>query len=612
MSGAVILADQPTGAGAGSPGIARNDLWLEREINFSCAESGNTTFLWELLRQPVGSALTMGTPTSSTSSLTPEVVGTYRVRLTTNGGGAGNEQTLVFRVRYDVVGGLANRGWAYPAPDEVNEEANYDSNTRGYAEPFETILEDVRVNLGVGSGGTTTPEDIFAIFDAAEWNEIAVPGGSAVHKALAWDSGVGCFVAITSDGTGTVIRSVDGVTWTAVSSGVTENWKGLTYSADLSLLCAVANSNGGGQEVMTSSNGGVSWVPHTVESPSLNWNAVAWSPELGLFVAVGDGNGAGQNIMRSEDGSTWLNCTEADTHDGTETWGAIVWAPPSVLVPTGQFFAVARGGAFRTMFSLDGITWVKKSSLPDYGNGIAWNGELFVVACGNEGICTSPTGVTWTTQPSSTAFNDINSFYAVVWAPELSLFVAGGNSNYEVGVSKDGITWYPRIIHAPSDNYVISFAWSDFRRTFVAGGDSEAFVLVSRPLQGSTTAPTTGVTAVDEVLTTPDATPATIYSYTPSGNSKLISFQLQLLASNQPSSALFVLAALCKIDSGGTITELDTFFMNGPFRDQPSWDVTVTPSGGSILIVVTGNFDAVDWRVTGTVTEHTLGAGPGA
>jgi hypothetical protein len=121
-----------------------------------------------------------------------------------------------------------------------------------------------------------------------------------------------------------------------------------------------------------------------------------------------------------------------------------------------------------------------------------------------------------------------------------------------------------------------------------------------------------GVTAIDAVLTTPNLTPLSIYTYTPSAVSKLIAFQVQLMASNQVSTAQFVLSALFSINSGGVISEHNTTFLNGPFRDQPSWDVTLNINAGTIEFLVAGSFDDVDWRITGTATEHSLGAGAGA
>ena len=156
MPGAVIVADQNTGAGAGSPGVARRDLWQSRAVSLYLGVGGNTTYLWELLSKPTGSAAALTSSTASTSGFTPDLVGTYRIRLTVNGGGPGNVQTRVYRCRYNNVGALASRGWAVPAYGETAAEANYDTNAIGYGEVFETILADILANLGGGSVPTGT------------------------------------------------------------------------------------------------------------------------------------------------------------------------------------------------------------------------------------------------------------------------------------------------------------------------------------------------------------------------------------------------------------------------------------------------------------------------
>lgn len=144
MPGAVIVADQPSGAGSGVPGTARKDLWLSQQINLSVATSGNNTYEWALLDIPPGSAVELSSTTDMAVDFTPDVAGTYRVRLVTNGGGAGNIQILVLRVRFSNTGALVNRGWALPALGESGtSENNYAGNTRGYDEVFEFILNDL-------------------------------------------------------------------------------------------------------------------------------------------------------------------------------------------------------------------------------------------------------------------------------------------------------------------------------------------------------------------------------------------------------------------------------------------------------------------------------------
>lgn len=146
MSGAVIVIDQLSGAGAGTPGVARDDLWLMQEVTLRCGTSGNSSYLWSLLSVPAGSAATLDAPEQHTCRFVPDLVGTYRVRLITNGGGPGNIQVLVIRVRFDSAGEVVRRGWAYPAVGETVGENNFEGNDRSWAKAIEDIFEDIRIN----------------------------------------------------------------------------------------------------------------------------------------------------------------------------------------------------------------------------------------------------------------------------------------------------------------------------------------------------------------------------------------------------------------------------------------------------------------------------------
>lgn len=158
MAGAIIVIDQSTGAGAGTPGVARNDCWQDQQINLSCATGGNSSFQWDLLDIPPGSAAALTGAGTSTPSFTPDLIGSYRIQLITSGGGPGNVQILIVRVRYDDTGVLQQFGWALPAYGEQAGEANYNSNVRGWAEEIEFITASTQdrittLELGGGGGG---------------------------------------------------------------------------------------------------------------------------------------------------------------------------------------------------------------------------------------------------------------------------------------------------------------------------------------------------------------------------------------------------------------------------------------------------------------------------
>lgn len=162
MPGASIALDQdrPSGTSFGTPGIARNDLWVGRTIRPRSAIGGNGGQVWTLVGAPAGSTAFITDPDDVTCALTPDLSGTYIFQLVTNGGGTGNNQTLVARCRYDVNGALTNRGWALPGVGELQPFANYDGNERGWDEPWDFIIADLLANASFsGGGGVTAVQD---------------------------------------------------------------------------------------------------------------------------------------------------------------------------------------------------------------------------------------------------------------------------------------------------------------------------------------------------------------------------------------------------------------------------------------------------------------------
>jgi hypothetical protein len=143
---AQITIDQPSGAGSGTPGESRTDIWLSQQVNLTSSGTGSS-YLWELLDQPPGSAAVINNPTLVTADITPDVVGTYRFRLTVDGGGSGNVTIRIMRVRYTSTGVLTKRGWALPAVEENDDENNESGNTRGWAPGWESIVSDINAAL---------------------------------------------------------------------------------------------------------------------------------------------------------------------------------------------------------------------------------------------------------------------------------------------------------------------------------------------------------------------------------------------------------------------------------------------------------------------------------
>ena len=130
----------------GTPGIARDDIWQSNPVACQSTLSGNVTYLWAFLDVPPGSGATFTGSTTATATFTPDLLGTYRIQLTTNGGGLGNVMILVVRVRKNSTGVLQHSGICLPAFGERVGEDNVlippvsgPQNARGYAPFFEEL-----------------------------------------------------------------------------------------------------------------------------------------------------------------------------------------------------------------------------------------------------------------------------------------------------------------------------------------------------------------------------------------------------------------------------------------------------------------------------------------
>jgi len=84
--------------------------------------------------------------------------------------------------------------------------------------------------------------------------------------------------------------------WISSTSAADNSWRGVRWSPELGLFCAVSIS-GAGNRVMTSPDG-ITWTIRTSAADN-QWYSVCWSPELGLFCAVAS-TGTGNRAMTSK------------------------------------------------------------------------------------------------------------------------------------------------------------------------------------------------------------------------------------------------------------------------------------------------------------------------
>jgi len=228
-------------------------------------------------------------------------------------------------------------------------------------------------------------------------------------------------------------------------------WRGVEWSPNLGIFCAISDRSNGTDCVQTSTDG-INWTTATsVPANVLIWSDICWSPQLGLFCAVGYSASIASKAMTSPDGLTWT----IQTVPNNNKWQRVCWSQTLGLFcavsPTTQAGGTTTSGV---MTSPDGITWTARTTTAAWKlDRIEWSpnlGLFCVTGADNTFILTSPDGINWTsrTLPSGTP-----NFNSIAWSPPLGLFCIVGNSGY-VCTSSDGITWTT----GSSGN---SWAWQD-------------------------------------------------------------------------------------------------------------------------------------------------------
>jgi type II secretory pathway pseudopilin PulG len=275
--------------------------------------------------------------------------------------------------------------------------------------------------------------------------------------AIAYGNGVFVAVADTSTGTNEVMKSSDGITWSAVSTPpANRQWDGLTFGNGV--FVAVSRDGTTTNDVMYSSDGntwhtgnpgGISGVP-----ASSAWRSVTYGN--GLFVAVAScvsGTCPAKGIMTSPDGMTWT---------GRTTSGALAKNWQNVTYGGGLFVAVATDLVTNNiMTSPDGITWTIRTAPAAHSwYAVTYGTGIFVAVAHDSAannVITSPDGITWTAQAgASTA-----QWESVVYANGEFVAVADrggpGTPGNDIMISPNGINW--ATMTSPSSNGTTAYNW---------------------------------------------------------------------------------------------------------------------------------------------------------
>ena len=245
------------------------------------------------------------------------------------------------------------------------------------------------------------------------------------------------------------VRSVDGYNW--ISIGNSPTYLGATYGIAWNGTIFVA-VGGGTQQIMTSSDGN-SWTGYT--NGGLSWTtvyAVIWVSSFSRWVACGSTGSAGI-IGYSTNGSTWVASTLTSL-SGSTGFYAVAWnslgstgSPASaalVVVGTGTAatcFALSsgNGGTAFTASTFAGSANTN-SAMTTAGRGVVWASNLSLwVAVGNGTNCiaTSADGNSWTGYTTTTIFGTQGNAIAY----NNSILVAVGTGTNTIAWSSNGTTW---------------------------------------------------------------------------------------------------------------------------------------------------------------------------
>jgi hypothetical protein len=165
MAAAAIRIDQPTHGSIpiGVVGRTRDDIERNEPVTLRNGDnSGVESWRWALLSKPPSSTAALSNPTSALVTFTPDLVGTYRVRLTVNGGLTGEVDTRLVIVR-------DADGLRIPAFDE-GLEGNYlidgSPNEQGWWPDFAAYLAHVRAEASaLGDDLTDLVADVDTLAD---------------------------------------------------------------------------------------------------------------------------------------------------------------------------------------------------------------------------------------------------------------------------------------------------------------------------------------------------------------------------------------------------------------------------------------------------------------
>jgi len=349
--------------------------------------------------------------------------------------------------------GAQSRGWATVMSSPYFFTGNTIQTSLNNDVLYSFIM-DGRINGGPG-GEATASVSATPRLNGQNWNiggTIGTGGitGLAFGPVLNTSTNVyattGTYLGL---GTGGIkYQSTNGLSWTAITSTDTTDWKSVTYAFAGSNVQKFTGVGAGGAVVYSTDL--VTWTPAPSSvSASLRNDLNAVTSSSNLLVAVGN-NGT---IVRSTDGLNWVAATSVPST-------AHLYAVKYTTVSNGVGLWVAVGSRGAIFISSDAATWSAVTLTPStsqdlkglaslvnttYPNGVfdpkvAPTYSYSVVAVGNGGtVIQTADGINWASQTLGTGVN-LNAIVASSALIPTNQFMVVGDGGKAFN-SPDGINW---------------------------------------------------------------------------------------------------------------------------------------------------------------------------
>lgn len=279
---------------------------------------------------------------------------------------------------------------------------------------------------GGGPGGPgSTPVSATPVIAGATWTVGTAVSPAANLRAVTYGpvGGTGTVFVSAGEG-GAMYSSVDGATWSAITSVTSNRLNGASFFGSYKLV-------GDAGTVLTSADG-LSWTTRTSGTVQ-NLYAIA-SNNVNLNVAVG----ANGTIIASADGVTWVAATSSATV--RDLFGVSY----GIVNGVGTWVAVGAGGTLVT--STDGLTWHSVNS----GTALDLQGVSYGAVMTTSGTTTTTTTTFVTVGASGTVLSSTDAATWTARTPPAAVdlkavahgtqFVAVGNGG-NIFTSLDGVTW---------------------------------------------------------------------------------------------------------------------------------------------------------------------------